>query len=58
MICMSGFFFNDSRGLCAGLIESEFRFKQLYFNRVSELPVYAEKDNKVSSAKYANMFQY
>lgn len=33
MICMSGFFFNNSRGLCAGLVESEFRFKQLYFNR-------------------------
>lgn len=33
MICMSGFFFNGSRGLCASLAESEFRFKQLYFNR-------------------------
>lgn len=31
MLCTSGFFFNDSRGLCAGMVESEFHFKQLYF---------------------------
>lgn len=40
---MSGFFFNGSRGLCAGLAESEFHFKQLYFKRSFELSVYAEK---------------
>lgn len=31
MLCTSGFFFNDSSGLCAGMVESEFHFKQLYF---------------------------
>lgn len=55
MLCTSGFFFNDSRGLCAGMVESEFHFKQLY---LKDLPVYAEKDNKASSAKYTNIFQF
>lgn len=31
MLCTSGFFFNDSSGLCAGMVESEFHFKQLCF---------------------------
>lgn len=31
MLCTSGVCFNDSRALCAGVVEAECRFKQLYF---------------------------
>lgn len=31
MLCTSGVCFNDSRALCAGVVEAECHLKQLYF---------------------------